>query len=150
MYKSIFEPRELLAAVGVFNSLAFDFFIRKKVQTTVNAYKLEETQIPHLTEGDAQFGEVWSQAARLNCYGAEFEDLLDKVNSDITPLPPDEYIEERKRAQARLDAAVFHAYNFERGETQYILDNFHRVRNPRIVSEEYIDLVLSEFEEVRS
>jgi len=150
VYKPIFEPRELLAAVGVFNSLAFDFFIRKKVQTTVSAYKLEETQIPHLTQGDAQFGEVWSQAARLNCYGAEFEDLLDKANADITPLPPDEFIEERKRAQARLDAAVFHAYNFERGETQYIIDNFHRVRNPRIVSEEYTDLVLSEFEEVRS
>jgi len=53
---------------------------------------------------------------------------------------------ERNELQAEIDAAAFHAYGLERREVQYILDDFHRVHSPRIMTEEYFDMVFEKFD----
>ena len=56
-------------------------------------------------------------------------------------------MEERKRLQAEIDAAAFHAYGLSPEETAFVLDDFHRVRNPRLMTEEYFDLVFEKYDE---
>ena len=49
--------------------------------------------------------------------------------------------------QAELDAAAFHAYGLERGQTKFVLDDFHPVQNQRRMTDEYFELVLEEYNE---
>lgn len=57
-------------------------------------------------------------------------------------------MEERKRVQAEIDAAAFHAYGLDRDETAFVLEDFHRVQNPRLMTEDYFDLVLEQYDEL--
>ena len=50
------------------------------------------------------------------------------------------------RLQSEIDAAAFHAYGLENAETQFILDDFHRVQNPRPMTENYFDLVAEKYD----
>jgi len=43
------------AALGLLNSIPFDFLMRTKSDTHIVMYKFEESQIPHLTAGDDWF-----------------------------------------------------------------------------------------------
>jgi hypothetical protein len=53
---------------------------------------------------------------------------------------------ERQKLQAEIDAAAFHAYGLDRHEMKFVLDDFHRVSNPRIMTEEYFDLVFEKYD----
>lgn len=56
---------------------------------------------------------------------------------------------ERQCLQAEIDAAAFHAYGLDHGEPDFIvLDDFHRVRDPRTMTDEYFDLVLAKYDEL--
>jgi hypothetical protein len=55
---------------------------------------------------------------------------------------------ERQRLQAEIDAAAFHAYGLDRDETEFVLNDFHRVQNPRVMTEDYFDLVFGKYEEL--
>lgn len=57
-------------------------------------------------------------------------------------------MDERKRLQAEIDAAAFHAYGLDREETAFVLDAFHRVQNTRLMTEEYFELVLEKYDEL--
>lgn len=50
--------------------------------------------------------------------------------------------EARARLRAEVDAAAFHAYGLDREETAFLLDDFHRIDNPQLMTEEYFDHVL--------
>lgn len=56
--------------------------------------------------------------------------------------------EERKRLQAEIDAAAFHAYELDRDETEFVLDDFHQVQNPRLLTDDYFELVLEKYDAV--
>jgi len=56
--------------------------------------------------------------------------------------------EERKRLQAEIDAAAFHAYGLSAEETYFICDDFHRMQNPRLMTDEYFDLVVEIYNEL--
>jgi hypothetical protein len=49
---------------------------------------------------------------------------------------------------AEVDAAAFHAYGLNREETQFVLDDFHRVQNPRLMTEDYFDLVSEKYDDL--
>jgi hypothetical protein len=53
---------------------------------------------------------------------------------------------ERRKLRAEIDAAAFHAYGLERRDVQFVLDDFHRVENPRIMTEDYFDMVFEKFD----
>jgi len=56
---------------------------------------------------------------------------------------------ERQEIQAEIDAAAFHAYGLKQDEVQFVLDDFHRVSNPRIMIEDYFDMVFEKFKSLK-
>lgn len=107
-------------------------------------YKFRESQAPRLTEGDEWFDYIWTRAARLNCYGDEFEEMRDRLGG----IEPATDIDERREVQAELDAAAFHAYGLDREQTAFVLDDFHQVQNPRLMDDVYFEMVLEKYDEV--
>lgn len=144
VYKPIFSDRELFVALGLFNSMPFDFLTRRKVDNSIPIYSFNETQVPDLSEGDDWFDYIWTRAARLNCYGEHFEEMRHRLGG----IEPATDIEERRKVQAELDAAAFHAYGLDREQTAFVLKDFNRVKNPRFMDEGYFQLVLEKYDEV--
>ena len=143
-YDRVFTDGELFGALGILNSVPFDYLMRTKVDTHIVKYKFEESQMPRLTEGDDWFHYISDRSARLNCYGEEFEEIRERLGG----IDPATNQEERHRLQAEVDAAAFHAYGLNREETKFVLDDFHRVENARIMTEDYFDLVLEKYDEL--
>ena len=141
-YRRIFDDKELFVAVGLLNCIPFDFLMRTKVDSSIVMYKFRESQAPRLTEGDEWFDYIWTRAARLNCYGDEFEEMRDRLGG----IDPATDMEERREVQAELDAAAFHAYDLDRDQTEFVLDDFHRVQSPRIMDEAYFAMVLDKYD----
>jgi len=143
-YKRVFTDRELFVALGLINSLPFDFLMRTKVDTHIVMYKFEESQAPALTEGDEWFDYISSRAARLNCYGEAFGEMRDRLGG----IEPATDMDERRELQAEIDAAAFHAYGLDREQSGFVLDDFHRVQSPRIMDEDYFGMVLEKYDEL--
>jgi hypothetical protein len=118
--------------------------MRTKVETHIIKYELLESQMPRLTKGDEYFEYIWKRAARLNCYGDEFEEMRERLGG-IEPATTES---ERRELQAEIDAAAFHAYGLDQEETHYVLDNFHRVENPRMMTDEYFELVKEKYADI--
>lgn len=144
VYERVFTDRSLFAALGLINSIPFDYLMRTKINTHIVKYKFEESQVPRLTEGDEWFEDIWQRAARLNGYGEEFKEIRDRLGGIEPATDPDE----REEIQAELDAASFHAYGLDREQTEFILDDFYQVNNPRRMTDEYFDLVLEKYDEI--
>ncbi|SEH41655.1 hypothetical protein SAMN05192561_101809 [Halopenitus malekzadehii] len=96
-------------------------------------HKFTESQVPRLTEGDEWFDYISTRADRLNCYGEDFEEMRDRLGG----IEPATEMDERREVQAELDAAAFHAYGLDREQTAFVLEDFHRVQNPRLMDEDY-------------
>jgi len=141
-YTRVFSDDELFAALGMFNSIPFDFIMRTKIDTHIVKYKFLEAKIPRLTDGDDWFHYISERAARLNCYGDEFAEMRQRLGG----FEPATDSEERKKLRAEVDAAAFHAYGLGRPDVKFVLDDFHRMENPRFMTEEYFDLVLEKFD----
>jgi hypothetical protein len=144
VYERIFTDRELFCAVGLINSIPFDFLMRTKIETNMVKYKVEETQVPRLTGRDDWFQYISDRAAQLNCYGEDFAEIRERLGG----IDPATDKDERHRLQAEIDAAAFHAYGLDRRDTKFVLDDFHRVQNPRMMTEEYFDLVFEKYDEL--
>ncbi|MWV65923.1 hypothetical protein GRS48_14000 [Halorubrum sp. JWXQ-INN 858] len=143
VYERIFTDQELFVALGLLNSVPFDYLMRTKIDSTVVMYKFKESQVPRLTDGDDWFDHIWTRAAKLNCYGDEFAEMRDRLDIEAVTSP-----DERERIQAELDAGAFHAYGLDREQTAFILDDFYQVQNPRRMTDEYFDLILEKFDEL--
>ena len=143
VYERVFTDESLFAALGMINSIPFDYLMRTKIDTHIVMYKFEESQVPRLTEGDEWFDHIWTRAAKLNCYGDRFADMRDSLGIEAATADA-----ERKRIQAELDAGAFHAYGLTREQTKFILDDFYMVQNPRRMTEEYFELVLDKFDDL--
>ncbi len=142
IYNRKFEDKELFAAVGLLNSVPFDFLMRTKVDVSVVMYKFLESQIPRLVDGDNWFHYIATRAARLNCLGNEFAEMRDRLDG-IDPAVDEA---EREELQAEIDAAAFHVYGFDRRETKFILNDFHKVSNPRRMTDEYFDMLFEKYD----
>ena len=143
VYDRIFTEEELFVALGLLNSVPFDYVMRTKIDSTVVMYKFKESQTPRLTEGDDWFEYIWRRAARLNCYGEAFAEMRERLGIEPATDP-----DEREVVQAELDAAAFHAYGLDREQTAFVLEDFYRVRSPRRMTDEYFELVLSKYDEL--
>jgi len=143
-YKRVFSDRELFCAVGLLNSIPFDFLMRTKVDTHVVKYKFTESQVPRLTKGDEWFDYIWTRAARLNCYGEAFDEMRERLGG-IEPVVD---VQKRRELQAEMDAAAFRAYGLNHEQTAFVLSDFHRVQSPRLMDEEYFQLVLEKYEQL--
>jgi hypothetical protein len=144
VYSRIFTDQELFAAVGLLNSIPFDYLMRTKIDSTVVFYKLTESQAPRLTAGDEWFEYIWQRAARLNSYGEAFVEMRERLGGIDPATDPNE----REAVQAELDAAAFHAYGLDREQTAFVLDDFYQVSNPRRMTDEYFESVLAKYDEL--
>jgi len=141
IYKRMFSDRELFVTLGLLNSLVFDNLMRTKTDTHILDYKFRESQLPRLTDGDNWFHYISERAARLSCYGEDFEEMRDRLGG-IEPATDDS---ERRKLQAEIDAAALHAYGLNNRDAEFILNDFHRVSDPRVMTEEYFDIVLDNY-----
>ena len=144
VYERIFTDKELFAALGLINSIPFDFLLKTKIDTHIVMYKFEESQVPRLTDGDEWFDYIWTRAARLNCYGEAFAEMRERLGG-IEPVVD---VSERREVQAEMDAAAFHAYGLDHEQTAFVLADFHRVQSPRLMDDDYFELVLEKYEQV--
>jgi hypothetical protein len=143
-YERAFTDKELFVLVGLLNSVPFDYLIRTKIDSHIVQYKFNESQLPRLTNGDEWFNYISERAARLNCYGEDFAEIRERLGGIDVAIRADE----RRRLRAEIDAASFHAYGLEPNEVEFILQDFHRVSDPRLMDEKYFDMVYEKFEEL--
>jgi len=141
-YKRAFTDKELFVLLGLLNSLPFDYLMRTKVDSHIVQYKFNESQLPRLTDGDDWFHYISDRAAQLNSYGEQFAEMRERLGG-IDPVLDEN---ERRELRAEIDAAAFHAYGLERQEVAFILEDFHRVENPRLMTEEYFHMVSEKFD----
>ncbi len=146
MYDRIFTDRELFAATGLLNSIPVDYLMKSKVEENINMFHLLGTQVPRLIEGDEWFEYISERAARLNCYGDQFAEMRERLGG----LKPVQSQEERRMVQAELDAAALHAYDLNESEVKFVLEDFNRVRDPRMMDEEYFDAVLDHYKTLQA
>ena len=144
VYNRVFTDKELFFVVGMFNSIPFDFLMRTKISENILKYKVEESQVPRLTEGDEWFEYIWRRAAQLNCYGDEFTEMRERLDG----IEPVVSVNNRREVQAEMDAAAFHAYGLDHEQTAFVLSDFHRVQNPRLMDEDYFQMVLKKYEQL--
>lgn len=146
MYDPIFTDRELFVATGLLNSIPIDYLMKSKVEENINMFHLLGTQVPRLTQDNEWFDYISNHAARLNCYGEPFAEMRERLG-DIDPVDSEE---ERRRVQAELDAAAFHACGLNEEETKFVLEDFNRVNDPRMMDEEYFGSVLKNYRRLQS
>ena len=112
-----------------FNSLAFDFVARQKVQGQhLNLYIVE--QIPVIVPDDynRQFGDrsarelVRDHVLRLTYTAHDMAPFARDLGYDGPPFLWDE--EERRHLRGRLDALYFHLYGLDKDDAAYVLDTF--------------------------
>jgi len=143
VYEPVFTDEQLFYCLGILNSIPFDFLMKTKVDSNIVQYKLEESQVPRLDSDNKWFSEISGKAARLNCHGDEFEEMRDRLGGIEAATDMDE----RREIRAELDAASFHAYDLNREQTAFVLDDFHRVQNPRLMDEDYFEMVLKKYDD---
>jgi hypothetical protein len=144
MYIRKFSHSELLVTLGILNSVPFDYIVRTKLDTTMSVNAIEESQAPRLSEGDDWFHYIAERSARLNAYGDKFAE----VREDLGGIEPVTRHQERNKVQAEIDAAAFQAYGFDRQDVKFMLEDFHKVSNPRDMTEDYFDIVFEKYNEL--
>ena len=116
-----------------FNSMAFDFVARQKLQgQTLNLFIVE--QLPVVTYGKYSFsfgsstaGEiVRDHVLRLTYTASDMAPFARDLGHTGPPFAWDE--EERRHLRARLDALYFRLYGLSKEDADYILDTFPIVR----------------------
>lgn len=140
-YVEKYNLNEKLVLIGLLNSIPFDFLMRTKIESKIMFYKLKESQMPRIEENDSWFEYICTRAAKLNCYGDEFEEMRESLGG----IEAEMNFNKRKELQAEIDAAAFHVYSLNKEEVKYILESFYRVKNPRLMTEDYFEMVYDKY-----
>ena len=115
-----------------FNSMAFDFVTRQKVQgQNLNLYILEQLPVIAIADYDRQFGETTARelardhVLRLTYTARDMAAFARDMGYEGEPFAWDD--DERGHLRARLDALYFHLYGLSREDASYIMDTFQIV-----------------------
>lgn len=151
----LYSYRDRLALLALINSIPFDYVLRMKVDTHIPQYIFSEMSAPVLSpvENEDIFEYITKRADRLARYGRKFgKSENETIIKQTSPYKTDnrqEGIENKSRKQLRaeVDAAAFRVYQFSSELVKFVLDDFHRVRNPSIMDKEYLRLVKKKFDQ---
>ena len=117
-----------------FNSMAFDFVTRQKVQgQNLNLYILEQLPVIAIADYERRFGETTARdlardhALRLTYTARDMAAFARDMGYEGEPFAWDD--DERSHLRARLDALYFHLYGLSREDASYIMDTFKIVRD---------------------
>ena len=127
------ESRNEWLLAANFNSVAFDFVTRQKLQgQTLNLFIVEQLPVIALKDYDRQLGNttardlVRDHVLKLTFTAHDMAPFAKDLGYTGPPFPWDE--EKRRHLRARLDALYFHLYGLSRDDTEYILSTFPIVR----------------------
>lgn len=116
-----------------FNSLAFDYVLRQKVQgQNLNLFIIEQMPMIRPEQFEARIGRqkiadfVRQEVLRLSFTASDLEPFARDLGYEGEPFRWDEG--DRRHRMARLDALFFHLYGISRDDAAYILDTFPIVR----------------------
>ena len=105
-------------AIGLLNSLPFDWQARRFVEVNLNFFILEGLVVPDLSEDD--FEAIANCAARLSCVDERFADFAASFGIEAGPLPDDE----RERLRVEIDARVARAWALTGDDLDVLLADF--------------------------
>jgi hypothetical protein len=117
--------REIVAIVGVLNSLPLDWVVRRRVETTMSFGLLNSLPIPEIPDRVAEL------AGRLSCVDERYADFARRAGVAWGPLAP----EERVELEAEIDALVAHAYGLTREQLETIFVDFVEAAVPEAYRE---------------
>ena len=112
------DERTQAAAVGILNSLPFDWQGRRYVELNLNFFILESLVVPDLRERD--FNAIAHTAARLSAVDDRFRDFAAATGVPCGPLPD----AERERLRIEIDARVARAWDLDSDDLAVMLDDF--------------------------
>ena len=122
--------------LGVLNSIPFDWFVRRYIETTFNFYILNMLCFPPLDNTPRQrIGEL---AARLSCTDNRFAEFAAEVGVECGVLTE----AQRNDMRAEIDALVARAYGLTIDELRFMFTDF----TENAVSPAYRRQVLEKFE----
>ncbi len=128
------------AALGVLNSLPFDWQARRFVEVNLNFFILEGLRVPTLD--DATYEAIATAAARLSCPDERFADFAAQAGVEVGPLAP----VQRDALRAEIDARVAHAWHLDTADLETIFADFTLAAVP----EPYRQQVRDRFAELTS
>jgi len=116
-----------------FNSFAFDFVVRQKLQgQTLNLFIVEQLPLvsPAIFEeklGKQKIGDfVREEALKLTYTARDLDPFARELGHKGPPFEWDE--NDRRHRMARLDALFFRLYGISSSDAEYVLSTFHIVR----------------------
>ena len=123
-------------ALGVMNSIPFDWLSRRHVEANVNYFIFYGLTFPPLA--NTPWGRIGTLAARLSCVDERFADFAVDAGVECGPLTD----AQRNDMRAEIDALVAHAYDLTEDELRFIFTGF----TENAVSPAYRKLVMEKFE----
>ena len=131
------QPVYVAYALGVLNSLPFDWQARRYVETHLDFFVLHLLCFPPDEATDIEA--IATRAARLSCVDERFEEFAAATGVECGPLPQPE----RERLRAEIDALVAHGYGLTPDDLEVVFADFTRDAVP----DAYRELVREKFAE---
>jgi hypothetical protein len=111
------SERDVLFVLAVFNSLPFDWIVRRRVENKMAFGILNSLPVP---EASVQRERLAELAGRLSCVDDRYSDFAQRAGVDVRSLSD----EERLEMQAEIDALIAHAYGLKREHLEVIFADF--------------------------
>ena len=131
------SPVEQAFVLGILNSIPFDWFVRRYIETTFNFYILNMLCFP--SPDATRWQSIGQFAARLSCVDDRFADFAAEAGVEFGPLPEGD----RDDMRAEIDALVANAYGLSADELRFVFTDF----TDNAVPQSYRDLVITKFEQ---
>ncbi len=112
------DERSQAAALGILNSLPFDWQARRYVEIHLSLFILNSLIAPELTDED--YGAIADAAARLSAVDDRYTDFAAATGVACGELAD----EERQRLRVEIDARVARAWNLTGGDLEVLLEDF--------------------------
>jgi hypothetical protein len=111
--------RALAYLAGLFNSMVFDFLIRRRMAFTLNFFYIYQTPVPASLNTECAES-ITKLSARLCSIDNRYKDFARALDTECGPLT----IKERIESTAKLNALVAKYYSLNREQLEVILDSF--------------------------
>lgn len=112
------DERGQAAALGILNSLPFDWQARRYVEIHLTYFVLESLMVPDLSDDD--FTAIADAAARLSSVDDRYADFAAASGVPCGALPDDK----RQQLRTEIDARVARAWGFTPGDVETLLEDF--------------------------
>jgi hypothetical protein len=122
-----------MALLGVLNSIAFDWLLRRRVETHVTFSIINALPVPELADRD----HIARLAGRLSCIDDRYADYAARLGIEHGPLDDDA----RSALEAEIDARVARAYGLTGADFEIVLSDFVEAAIPTEYRERVLELI---------